>query len=137
MIAWLQGFVIPLTVCVSRPRGTSSWCFLLLCAHLVSDLVTGDAVRFDHLHSVFFLRRFRILARCIRCFLSCCYLRGRESHLSEFFSCLARLRYLHACLQLFPAFSPVDLLWFRPRPSRTQQCACTAVGTCSTSRGYS
>ena len=62
---------------------------------------------------------------------------GRESHLSEFFSCLARLRNLLACLQLFLAFSLVDLLWFRPRPSRTQQCACTADGTCSTSRGFS
>ena len=106
----------------------------------ILDLGSGHfvALRFAHLQYAFFQRRFGIFARCIRCSMSHCYLRrARKSLECIFFSDLARLRDLLACLKLYLVFSLVDLLWFRPRPSWTQLCACTAAGTCSTSRDFS
>ena len=121
-----------------RPCGTSSWCFLLICVFLVLGSDHFVALRFAHLHHAFFLRRFGIFARCIRCSMSHCYLRrARKALECIFFSDLARLRDLLACLKLYIVFSLVDLLWFRLRPARTQLCACTAAGTCSTSRDFS
>ena len=119
---------------MGRPVGAFFCCVL----SWFSVLVTVVAIRFDHLHYAFFLRRFRIFAWCIRCFMSYCYLRrARKSLECIFFFDLARLCDLLACLKFYLVFSLVDLLRFRPRPSRTQLCACTAVGTCSTSRDYS
>ena len=137
MIAWLQDIFCSLDSFAYRPCGTSSWCFLLLCGFLVLGSDHFVALRFAHLHHAFFLRRFEVFARCIRCFMSHCYLRrARKSLESIFFSDLARLRVFLACLRLYLVFSLVDLLWFRPRPSWTQLCACTAAGTCSTSRDF-
>ena len=138
MTAWLQDIFCSLDSVAYRPCGTSSWCFLPICFFLVLGSGHFVALRFALLHHAFFQRRFGIFARCIRCFMTHCYLRRARKSLEDiFFSDLARLRVFLACLKLYLVFSLVDLLWFRLRPARTQLCACTAAGTCSTSRDFS
>ena len=134
MTAWLQDIFCSLDSVAYRPCGTSSWCFLPICFVLVLGSGHFGALRFALLHHAFFQRRFGIFARCIRCFMTHCYLRRARKSLEDiFFSDLARLRVFLACLKLYLVFSLVDLLWFRLRPARTQLCTCTAAGTCSTS----